>query len=1002
MMRILLAVGFVLISEIIYAGCSPHMGLATINEVSKDHNWRDDDTDFIEIKKLDQQLSSSLMDTWTVEICDYFFLFFPSCSGPVSLSTLRKQGKYWILEGDPTPASYINWNFGFDITLKDENGDVVDYLSSNGVDLQEEACNYPFDTELSSGPSTRRAKRQPDGAGEWGVPRGNSEPETPGENNDAGTPPAGSPELSFVEDVQVSQGQDATFTIQLSTTSTSNVVINYETANGTGVEGTHYTATTGSVTINAGDLTATVDVPTIVSGESNTQTFYLLMTAATNATVADQIAVATITGYGGADHFTVSHSGSAANCETETIVLQAKDAAGNLLTTYTGSVSLATSTNHGDWSLIAGAGSFSTGASNSGAATIEFVSADSGEVQLGLSNTHAETISINVDDGAGITEASNNAMAADDPDLVFSASAFKFIYGTGAAPASEIIQNQTSAKPFSTDLGYEPLKLRAITTDINTGQCTGLFSGNTNIQLAMECVEPANCSSVANTNFMVAGDALPENNFGAVTTYTNKTLFFSANSTASLSANYFDAGRVRLHARYLQSGDSIMGGSQNIDVIPAGFCAQTASANSTCNGPNFESCTVFKKAGELFDLAVTAQGWVNNGDTDYCDNNLVLSSFNGAVDVAPSLVAPMGGNTGALSLTSINLLNGSASENITWSEVGVLALQMGGNAYLSTTLPANTSENFGRFTPFEFFITNHDDGTFSDAQSGFSYVGQTDLSGNGAIGYGTNPWIEFISRNANGDTIQNYLAGGFFNNPAGSYSVSSATLGADAATPLTSTAGFDTPAFSYDAATHTYRMTLSGNDHFRYDKNSNARIASFSNDLEIDLDDLTDDDGITASNSVTLSPTGGPVRYGRLHITNAYGPETENLDQTWQTQYFNGTDFVLNTLDSDTSINATSLVVGSVNITDSGDSSNPLQVGDSTLSGSQNVNSGQGVLTWSSPNGSRYGSFEFEYDAPDWLEYDWTGSGDEDPKGTVSFGRYRGHDKMIYWKEITY
>jgi MSHA biogenesis protein MshQ len=38
-------------------------------------------------------------------------------------------------------------------------------------------------------------------------------------------------------------------------------------------------------------------------------------------------------------------------------------------------------------------------------------------------------------------------------------------------------------------------------------------------------------------------------------------------------------------------------------------------------------------------------------------------------------------------------------------------------------------------------------------------------------------------------------------------------------------------------------------------------------------------------------------------------------------------------------------------------------------------------------------------DVPSWLEFDWNGSGAEDPMGTATFGRHRGHDRIIYWSE---
>jgi len=36
---------------------------------------------------------------------------------------------------------------------------------------------------------------------------------------------------------------------------------------------------------------------------------------------------------------------------------------------------------------------------------------------------------------------------------------------------------------------------------------------------------------------------------------------------------------------------------------------------------------------------------------------------------------------------------------------------------------------------------------------------------------------------------------------------------------------------------------------------------------------------------------------------------------------------------------------------------------------------------------------------PVWLEFDGLGTGDQDPEGPATFGRFRGHDRIIYWSE---
>ena len=48
------------------------------------------------------------------------------------------------------------------------------------------------------------------------------------------------------------------------------------------------------------------------------------------------------------------------------------------------------------------------------------------------------------------------------------------------------------------------------------------------------------------------------------------------------------------------------------------------------------------------------------------------------------------------------------------------------------------------------------------------------------------------------------------------------------------------------------------------------------------------------------------------------------------------------------------------------------------------------------------GSGVVTYDAPVWLEGDYDGNGSfENPSATATFGIYRGHDRVIYWREVT-
>ena len=53
-------------------------------------------------------------------------------------------------------------------------------------------------------------------------------------------------------------------------------------------------------------------------------------------------------------------------------------------------------------------------------------------------------------------------------------------------------------------------------------------------------------------------------------------------------------------------------------------------------------------------------------------------------------------------------------------------------------------------------------------------------------------------------------------------------------------------------------------------------------------------------------------------------------------------------------------------------------------------------LSLAAPGIGYEGSVDVELDVGPWLEFDWTGSGEEDPQGSATFGRYRGHDRIIF------
>ena len=107
------------------------------------------------------------------------------------------------------------------------------------------------------------------------------------------------PSLS-INDVSVIEGNagtvNAVFTVTLNNASGQTVSVNYATADGTATQPADYTNTSGTLTFTPGQTTRTITVPVIgeTIPEAN-ETFFVNLSGATNATIADNQGVGTIT-----------------------------------------------------------------------------------------------------------------------------------------------------------------------------------------------------------------------------------------------------------------------------------------------------------------------------------------------------------------------------------------------------------------------------------------------------------------------------------------------------------------------------------------------------------------------------------------------------------------------------------------------------------------------------------------------------------------------------------
>lgn len=722
------------------------------------------------------------------------------------------------------------------------------------------------------------------------------------------------------------------------------------------------------------------------------------------------------------DHFAISHSGSGVTCAPESVTISAHDAAHGVVTSYAGTITLSTSTGRGDWSLITGGGAFSNGTVNDGVATYTFVLGDSGQVVLGLKDTVAETVNINVTDGSA-SETSGSALASEDQNLAFATAGFRITDGAGN-PVS--IATQTAGVTSAT------YGLQAIRTDTSTGACVGVFTGLVaNIELASECNNPTTCQAGQQVTFTNNGSGtIASNPNGSVTSFTARTLSFGANSEAQFTFSYPDVGAIKLHARYniplgdgSASGNYMTGASNSFVVKPFGFTVSNIkrTADSFANpGAADASGTIFIKAGD--DFTVTVRATTSGGAAT---PNYGRETTPEGVLLTPNLVAGLGltanpaitngsiagGEFGAGGAVSDS--DGEATvTNLAWGEVGVITLtpSVADGDYLGAgDVTGTATGNVGRFTPFDFGVAYNSPEFGTGCGAGtFTYVGQK-------FNYTTSPAITVTARNKSGATTQNYKG----TSPAASawFKITSASLtGKTYAAAVgaldTSLIGSPDPVIT-DNGNGTGTLTFGSGGGIVFTRST--PVAPFDADIALSIN-VIDSDGIafagaafgaaTPGNGIAFVPVlGKAMRFGRLKLSNAYGSELINLPVSIETQYYNGTVFITNADDD-----CTTLVPNNLKLT-------TTLTGVTATLGGVFVN-GKGSLTLSKPSPAAQGTVDICVDLDvgvvvgditcqattpadmTYLQGKWSGASyDKDPAVRGTFGLYKSPNEIIFIRE---
>ncbi|MEH6473556.1 MAG: LamG domain-containing protein [Halopseudomonas sp.] len=735
---------------------------------------------------------------------------------------------------------------------------------------------------------------------------------------------------------------------------------------------------------------------------------------------------------------------SASTCVPADVTLGVLDGNGNLNSSYTGTVNLSTSSGHGRWLIGDGQGTLGPDPINDdGRASYTFVAADGGSVMLQLSNGHADRLTVTVEEPEESVSDTSELVSFGDNVIVICQQGSNFVNCGDNSPLPDPLYDIVAGRDHS-------LRAEMWQKDATDGTCSVAAGYNQKDFKAWLSRAIGDAGGEAPKLVGLSTLTLPE----ALPTSNNVQLDF-VDGQASFVWRTTDVGLHYLNLRDDSSGFArdesdtpltIEASSVDWSVRPFGLWV-SAVGNAADSGSASEPKYV--EAGADFDISVKAVRWqsvddvlpIGNPDghpdghddtdpsnnADLSDNDPTKAFGNEGETVALSayLVAPIPGNDPGLSgvAGSAGFVNGVATvSGARYTEVGLIEISssLTSGDYQGSGIDLTGRSGYvGRFIPARLALSTNIP-VLDDQCSGFSYM-DTDLE------FTLPPEITVTAQNGSGVETLNYHDD-FWKLVKTLGDRSYANAASAALTSFESTSG--ATASVWDGGTvadGSGRLTLPS-DSVRYGRTELQGPFDASIDLLLPDTDLKDSDGacylIDSNNDgdyldeadcqdYTLEDISGTeLMFGRLRVESGFGPETENLPIQAQTEYFNGVEFVRNVQDSCSPI-AIDIFdpalgrVASGALISVGAGSSALQINEPV------VDLGDSALVFGAPGSGNTGEIEFQLSDQNnaassgigslpWLLFDWDGDDnfDDDPGvRKASFGRYRGHDRVIFWQE---
>jgi hypothetical protein len=639
------------------------------------------------------------------------------------------------------------------------------------------------------------------------------------------------------------------------------------------------------------------------------------------------------------DHFAISPSSlTGTTCTPLNVTITAHNAAHAVVyPAATTSMTLATSTAHGDWVVVTAGGTLNNGAAGDGAATYTWSGSETA-ITLSFTDAFVETTNINLSatvsttpNGStrSATEMSGTAAADSpaDPNLTFSACVVPSSFN-----ACELTSPRCTPPTVGYDRLYTKLAAAAFNIDMVALQSGGSLQTGFSNSVTVDLIANSTTGvALAANNCPVSQTAVIPLGSVSFTSGRGPALGVGVGAAAfsGVAPNYGAYRDVRVRftcsaANCPPSGVTACS-TDNFAVRPQSFAV--TSTNATQTGTS--GLPTLKAGSAAFNLTATAvPGY--NGTPSVVNSNVVgtptAGSISGVFGAAPVATGAASGSSftynevGNFGLNADAVLDSSyssvdgATDCVSGSTSNSLTSGKYGCSVGSGAVPQSTgASGFGRFTPDHFSLSTVTISTRTDMApacspaSTFTYMDE-------ATGLG----FTLTAQNSSNGTTQNYQ-GAYAKLALGTF----ANLGVGAvsgATNLTPRIGLPpgpSPGSSTSSGTWSLgAANVSANTGILRNPSPDGPFAAMQFGIApVDTDGVAmgtldlDVDNNTINDHKSLG-IASEVRFGRLNLFPGTGAAFLPLPVPIRTEYWNGTGFVTNTADSCTRLTQANVPLG--------------------------------------------------------------------------------------------